>query len=79
MLPLAAPFYPWAWICDLEQILTAPCAFHAVYFVQGILGLARLAVTFFYKDELHLDPVCIPNHSPPPHFLWPRHTLQRQG
>lgn len=29
----------------------------AVYFVQGILGLARLAVTYFYKDELQLDPV----------------------
>ncbi|MFM2060818.1 MAG: hypothetical protein RLZZ507_488 [Cyanobacteriota bacterium] len=29
----------------------------AVYFVQGILGLARLAVSFFLKDELHLSPV----------------------
>lgn len=29
----------------------------AVYFVQGILGLARLAVSFFLKDELHLNPV----------------------
>jgi folate/biopterin transporter len=28
-----------------------------VYFVQGILGLARLAVSFFLKDELHLSPV----------------------
>lgn len=27
-----------------------------VYFVQGILGLARLAVSFFLKDDLHLDP-----------------------
>jgi folate/biopterin transporter len=27
-----------------------------VYFVQGILGLARLAVSFFLKDELHLGP-----------------------
>ena len=27
-----------------------------VYFVQGILGLSRLAVTFFLKDDLHLDP-----------------------
>jgi folate/biopterin transporter len=27
-----------------------------VYFVQGILGLARLAVSFFLKDELHLSP-----------------------
>lgn len=28
-----------------------------VYFVQGILGLARLAVSFFLKDELLLNPV----------------------
>ncbi|MDS3861681.1 folate/biopterin family MFS transporter [Thermosynechococcaceae cyanobacterium BACA0444] len=27
-----------------------------VYFVQGILGLARLAVSFFFKDELGLTP-----------------------
>lgn len=27
-----------------------------VYFVQGILGLARLAVSFFLKDELALSP-----------------------
>lgn len=27
-----------------------------VYFVQGILGLARLAVTFFFKDSLGLNP-----------------------
>jgi len=27
-----------------------------VYFVQGILGLARLAVSFFLKDELALNP-----------------------
>src|SRR4028119_53312 len=28
-----------------------------VYFVQGILGLARLAVSFFLKDDLGLSPV----------------------
>jgi len=28
-----------------------------VYFVQGILGLARLAVSFFLKDDLGLTPV----------------------
>lgn len=28
-----------------------------VYFVQGALGLSRLAVSFFMKDELHLSPV----------------------
>ena len=27
-----------------------------VYFVQGILGLSRLAKEFFVKDELGLDP-----------------------
>ncbi|NWF60714.1 MAG: folate/biopterin family MFS transporter [Fischerella sp.] len=27
-----------------------------VYFVQGVLGLARLAVSFFLKDELGLNP-----------------------
>ncbi|KAK6913954.1 Biopterin transporter family [Dillenia turbinata] len=27
-----------------------------VYFVQGVLGLSRLAVSFFMKDDLHLDP-----------------------
>ncbi|XP_051129992.1 folate-biopterin transporter 1, chloroplastic-like [Andrographis paniculata] len=27
-----------------------------VYFVQGVLGLSRLAVNFYLKDELQLDP-----------------------
>jgi Na+/melibiose symporter-like transporter len=27
-----------------------------VYFVQGVLGLSRLAVSFFFKDELGLGP-----------------------
>ncbi|KAH9547140.1 hypothetical protein CY35_11G019600 [Sphagnum magellanicum] len=27
-----------------------------VYFVQGILGLSELAISFFLKDDLHLDP-----------------------
>jgi hypothetical protein len=31
-------------------------AIATVYFVQGVLGLARLAVSFFLKDDLHLDP-----------------------
>ena len=34
---------------ELVAILT-------VYFVQGILGLARLAVSFFLKDEIGLNP-----------------------
>lgn len=34
-----------------------------VYFVQGVLGLSRLAVSFYLKDDLHLDPaeVCHPD------------------
>jgi hypothetical protein len=27
-----------------------------VYFVQGILGISRLALSFYYKDTLHLGP-----------------------
>ncbi|GMI69954.1 hypothetical protein like AT2G32040 [Hibiscus trionum] len=27
-----------------------------VYFVQGVLGISRLAVSFYLKDDLHLDP-----------------------
>lgn len=35
-----------------------------VYFVQGVLGLSRLAVSFYLKDDLHLDPaeVCYVTH-----------------
>ena len=32
----------------------ARCA--AVYLVQGLLGLSRLAVFTFFKDDLRLDP-----------------------
>jgi hypothetical protein len=28
----------------------------AVYFVQGILGLSRLASSFFFKDNLGVEP-----------------------
>ena len=31
-------------------------AIMVVYLVQGALGLARLATTYFFKDELHLAP-----------------------
>jgi hypothetical protein len=31
-------------------------AISMVYFVQGVLGISRLAVSFFLKDNLHLDP-----------------------
>ena len=34
----------------------APLLFAAVYLVQGLLGLSRLAVFTFFKDDLHLDP-----------------------
>ncbi|KAK9802751.1 hypothetical protein WJX73_008456 [Symbiochloris irregularis] len=34
-------------------------AIGAVYFVQGILGLSRLALTYFYKDEFHLQPATV--------------------
>ncbi|XP_039825973.1 folate-biopterin transporter 1, chloroplastic-like isoform X2 [Panicum virgatum] len=27
-----------------------------IFFVQGVLGLSRLAVSFYLKDDLHLDP-----------------------
>ena len=40
-----------------KQMLTSfGCA---VYFVQGILGLSRLGVTYLYKDEFHLDPASV--------------------
>jgi hypothetical protein len=43
-----------------------------VYFVQGVLGLARLAVSFYLKDDLHLDPAeaCVA-HS----FLHPLYSI----
>ena len=44
-----------SWIAATMHAWTVP-VLHAVYFVQGILGLSRLAVSFFYKDELHIDP-----------------------
>ena len=28
-----------------------------VYFIQGLLGISRLALSFYYKDTLHLTPV----------------------
>lgn len=35
-----------------------------VYFVQGVLALARLAVSFYLKDDLHLDPAEVHTISP---------------
>jgi hypothetical protein len=41
-----------------------------VYFVQGVLGLARLAVSFYLKDDLHLDPAEVPGA-----YYFPLHIL----
>lgn len=38
------------------SITPVTVAILTVYFVQGVLGLSRLAVTFYLKDELHLSP-----------------------
>eukprot|EP00899_Mesostigma_viride_P010345 jgi/Mesvir1/19311/Mv10378-RA.1 len=45
----------------LERLFSRPmtaevAAIALVYFVQGVLGLSRLAVSFFLKDDLGLDP-----------------------
>jgi folate/biopterin transporter len=42
----------------LFDIQTTPeiWAIVLVYFVQGVLGISRLALTFYYKDTLHLGP-----------------------
>ena len=39
-----------------QPLTTELTAILLVYFVQGILGLSRLAVSFFLKDELALSP-----------------------
>ncbi|MEO0540253.1 MAG: folate/biopterin family MFS transporter [Cyanobacteria bacterium P01_A01_bin.105] len=39
-----------------QPLTTELTAILLVYFVQGILGLSRLAVSFFLKDELGLSP-----------------------
>lgn len=43
-------------VCCLLHILLALPAPPAVYFVQGILGLSRLALSFFFKDDLGVEP-----------------------
>eukprot|EP00775_Hariotina_reticulata_P012361 gene12361-12496_t len=40
---------------DLE-VTPELLAISMVYFVQGILGLSRLALSFFFKDDLGVDP-----------------------
>jgi len=43
-----------------------------VYFVPGVLGLARLAVSFYLKDDLHLDPAeaCVAHSFPNPPYTF---------
>lgn len=42
-----------------RPLTTELTAILLVYFVQGILGLARLAVSFFLKDDLGLSPAIV--------------------
>lgn len=42
-----------------RPLTTELTAILLVYFVQGILGLARLAVSFFLKDDLGLSPATV--------------------
>lgn len=42
-----------------RPLTTELTAILLVYFVQGILGLARLAVSFFLKDDLALSPAAV--------------------
>lgn len=41
-----------------------------VYFVQGALGISRLAITFFLKDELHLGPAEVASLTAIAAFPW---------
>jgi len=40
----------------LQRQHPEPTRARAVYFVQGILGLSRLALSFFFKDTLRVEP-----------------------
>lgn len=40
----------------LSHMGTPPTPCTAVYFTQGVLGLSRLALSFFFKDTLHIEP-----------------------
>ncbi|KAL6581738.1 hypothetical protein OROMI_005752 [Orobanche minor] len=42
--------------CFGVELTPDSIAVSMVYFVQGVLGLSRLAVNFYLKDDLHLDP-----------------------
>lgn len=42
---------------SISQYLTPDIiAIMTIYFVQGAIGLSRLAVTYFMKDSLHISP-----------------------
>ncbi|CAI5503821.1 unnamed protein product [Closterium sp. Naga37s-1] len=46
-----------AWVAERASAVSPEVvAIASVYFVQGVLGLARLAVTFLLKDDFGLDP-----------------------
>ncbi|MFN4279075.1 folate/biopterin family MFS transporter [Thermosynechococcus sp.] len=60
---LVQPSQPQGWFQWLKETLLFGqepsgelLAILLVYFVQGVLGLARLAISFFFKDELGLSP-----------------------
>ncbi|KAL3334774.1 hypothetical protein AABB24_031149, partial [Solanum stoloniferum] len=42
--------------CFRVELTPDNIAVAMVYFVQGVLGLSDLAVSFYLKDDLHLDP-----------------------
>lgn len=50
-LPLADPA-----VVSACLLACLPPVSHTVYFVQGILKLSSLAVTFFFKDTLKMEP-----------------------
>lgn len=41
------------------EVSAENAAIGLVYFTQGVLGLARLATTYFFKDDLQLDPATV--------------------
>ena len=59
MLACARSLQPIALTSRLLSAVSSVLAPAAVYWVQGILGLARLAVTFLFKDEFMLQPATV--------------------
>lgn len=62
-------------ICCLRRYTSADGMLPAVYFVQGILGLSRLGVSFLYKDEFQLDPASVRLTHACVEFIVAMHTL----